>query len=158
MNRFETILHPTDFSPGAEAAFRYACDLARDYGARLVVMHALEPSLPVVGEGGLVPTDLPELRDAAEREFDLLRPEVTGVRVGKLIRYGAAAGTIVDAARELGADLIVLGTHGRTGLGRLLLGSVAEEVVRTAPCPVLTVKADSATRRPAARTAELAAR
>jgi nucleotide-binding universal stress UspA family protein len=156
MKRFETILHPTDFSPGAAPAFRYACELAGDYDARLVVVYVLEPGLPMVGEGGLVPTDLPEIRAAAEREFDALQPTVPGVRLGKLIREGSAPATILAAAREVRADLIVMGTHGRTGLGRLLLGSVAEEVVRKAPCPVLTVKTDAPPSGPELRT-ELAA-
>jgi universal stress protein A len=152
MKRFHTILHPTDFSPGSDVAFRYACDLARDYDARLIVLHALQPVVPLVGEGGLVPNDFPELRDAAEKQLDALQPIGPAVRLERLFRDGPDAATIVETADEVKADLSVMGTHGRSGIGRLFLGSVAEEVLRKARCPVLTVKADKASKveRPAA--------
>jgi nucleotide-binding universal stress UspA family protein len=141
MNRIRTILHPTDFSAGSDAAFRFAADLARDYDAKLVVLYALEPAIAIAGEGALVPFDLDELRAAARKRLDAIRPAGNGLRLERVLREGPSAATVVAFAAELAADLIVMGTHGRTGLGRLFLGSVAEEVLRKAPCPVLTVKA-----------------
>jgi nucleotide-binding universal stress UspA family protein len=138
--QFHTILHPTDFSPGSVNAFRYACALARDCDARLVVVHALEPAVVMVGEAALVPSDLDELRDAAKKQLDAVQPADPSVRIERVFREGPAPGTILEAADEFKADLIVMGTHGRTGLKRLLLGSVAELVLRKAPCPVLTVR------------------
>jgi universal stress protein A len=148
MKRFDTILHPTDFSPGSDAAFGYACDLARDYNAWLVVLYTLEPALPMVGEGGPIATDLLELWDTTREQLDAVQPIVSGVRLRKVFRAGPAPATIVETANEVKADLIVMGTHGRTGIGRLFLGSVAEEVLRRAPCPVLTVKAYKPSERP----------
>ena len=142
MKRFLTILHPTDFSKGSDVAFQYACELARDYNARLVVLHTQEPVSTMIPEGGLIPMDLPDPGDADHKRFDAIQAAGPGVRLEKLFREGAATATIVETAIELKADLIVMGTHGRTGLGRLVLGSVAEHVLRKAPCPVLTVKTD----------------
>jgi nucleotide-binding universal stress UspA family protein len=140
MLRFHTILHPTDFSPNSAEAFRFACALARDCDARLIVVHAVEPAPAMVGEGTLVPYDLEELREDARRKVDELRPSDPGIHMETAIRDGPAPAVILDAANELEADLIVMGTHGRTGLRRLFLGSVAELVLRRAHCPVLTVK------------------
>jgi nucleotide-binding universal stress UspA family protein len=138
--QFHTILYPTDFSPGSASALRYACALARDCDARLVVVHALEPAVAMVGEAALVPSDLAELRDAAKKQLDALQPTDPSVRMERVFREGPAPAVILDVADEFKADLIVMGTHGRTGLKRLLMGSVAELVLRKAPCPVLTVK------------------
>jgi nucleotide-binding universal stress UspA family protein len=141
MSRIRTILHPTDFSENASPAFQYACNLARDYDARLVVVYAMEPVAALVGEGGLVTNDLDERREVARRQLAAVQPTDPAVRMERVIREGPAPGTILDVAAEQHADLIVMGTHGRTGIGRLVLGSVAEWVLRKAPCPVLTVKA-----------------
>jgi nucleotide-binding universal stress UspA family protein len=141
MARPRTILHPTDFSPGSAAAFAYACDLARDSGTRLVVLHVLDAGVPMVAEGVVLPSNLDELRETAWRELDAVHPKDSAIRFERILREGSTVAEILDAAQGLGADLIVMGTHGRTGLGRLLLGSVTEGVLRKAPCPVLTVKA-----------------
>jgi nucleotide-binding universal stress UspA family protein len=133
----KTILVATDFSPMSEHAFRFAGALARDYGARLLVVHVVRPLLAVYSETGVF-VDEPE--DGAAREaIDALT--VPGVAVEKRLLEGDPGPTIVQAARDEGANLIVMGTHGRSGILRVLLGSVAEEVLRTAPCPVMTVKA-----------------
>jgi nucleotide-binding universal stress UspA family protein len=134
-----TILHPTDFSDHSSVAFRMACALARDYGARLVVVHAT--GLPAIAfvEGGAPPRP-EDLFAAAEAELSRVRPPDPQVRVERLLKEGDPVTEILSAAREAGADLIVMGTHGRTGLGRLLMGSVAEHVVRHATCPVVTVR------------------
>jgi nucleotide-binding universal stress UspA family protein len=135
-----TILHPTDFSDSSDHAFRLACALARDYDARLVVVHVgREPVLNPVE--GVVPPE-PE-RYRAELMEQLRRRRAEGLKVRtahQLVFGGDPAAEIVEQAQQTKSDLIVMGTHGRTGLGRLLLGSVTEQVVRRAPCPVLTVK------------------
>jgi nucleotide-binding universal stress UspA family protein len=141
MARFRTILHPTDFSPGSAAAFAYACDLAREYDARLVVLHAFGPVVPIGADGVIVSPDLNELRTIARVEIDALRPTDSAVRIERAVREGPSTLAILEAAAEFQADLIVMGTHGRSGFRRLVLGSVTEEVLRKATCPVLTVKA-----------------
>jgi nucleotide-binding universal stress UspA family protein len=133
-----TILYPTDFSHYSNAAFQLTCSLARDYGATVVVLHV---SPPPVAHGEVVARRQPNgYRDEL---WQLLRryqaPGLTAT-VRHRLEEGDPATEILRVARELNGDLIVLGTHGRTGLGRLLMGSVAEQVVRQAPCPVLTVK------------------
>jgi nucleotide-binding universal stress UspA family protein len=139
MLAIKTILHPTDFSERSDFAFRLACALARDYGARLVILHVAEPPAAVAAEGVLMlpPTiDLEPLRARLQQ----LRPEDPKIMVEHCLVQGGAAEEILQVAQERKCDLIVMGTHGRTGLGRLLMGSVAEQVVRKASCPVLTVK------------------
>lgn len=130
-----TVLHPTDFSERFGNAFQLACALTRDYGARLVVLHVVAP-LPPLAYGDVVPPPDPEslLREAKDR----LEVRGADVRAERRLEEGDPVGEILRVAREIGASLIVLGTHGRTGLSRLLMGSVAEQVVRNAPCPVLT--------------------
>lgn len=140
MMHFHTILHPTDFSSNSACALRYACALARDCAAKLVVVHALEPAAAMVGEAALAPYDLEELRQTAQKQLDELKIADQALNVERLLRDGSAPAVILDAADEFAADLIVMGTHGRTGLNRLLMGSVAEMILRRAPCPVLTVK------------------
>jgi nucleotide-binding universal stress UspA family protein len=138
-----TVLHPTDFSGHSDYAFRLACSLARDYGARLIVLHVLER--PVLIYAGVMTAPPPPAPTAEERQAVLERlhriePPDPAVRVEHLLEEGDPATAILQVAQERQCDLIVLGSHGRTGLGRLLLGSVAEQVVRKASCPVLTVK------------------
>src|SRR5262245_12944554 len=133
-----TILHPTDFSERSRNALHLACALARDYGARLVILHVA--ALPtVVSAEGVLPPD-PELlyREAKEQLGRLEVPDAN-VRVERRFEEGVPVTVILHVAEEIHADLIVMGTHGRTGLARLLMGSVAEQVVRKASCPVLIV-------------------
>jgi nucleotide-binding universal stress UspA family protein len=135
----QTILHPTDFSEHSCYAFRLACSLARDYTARLVIMHVAEPPTVVAGEGVfMLPTndDLEPLRKRLQ-QLGTANPEV---QMEHRLVQGYAIEEILRAAVETKCDLIMMGTHGRTGMGRLLMGSVAEQIVRKAPCPVLTVK------------------
>jgi nucleotide-binding universal stress UspA family protein len=135
-----TILHLTDFSDRSQAALGLACALARDYGARPVVLHVVTMPTVVYGEGGL-PADPDVLHASAREQLDRLAVPLPGLRVAKRLGAGDAAEEILGAARAGNPDLIVMGTHGRTGLARLLMGSVAEQVVRQAACPVVTVKA-----------------
>ncbi|MBO0696975.1 MAG: universal stress protein [Zavarzinella sp.] len=159
MKRIRTILHPTDFSPGSDVAFRYACDLAQDYDAKVLVVYAQGPVIPFGADGVVISPDMDELRAVAEQQLAGIRPADSAVRLERVYRDGPAAGVILDVAAEAKADLIVMGTHGRTGIGRLFLGSVAEEVLRKAPCPVLTVKATAppATNKPAGKAKAAAA-
>jgi nucleotide-binding universal stress UspA family protein len=135
-----TILHPTDFSDASGAAFRLACSLARDHDARLVVLHVgREPVIAPVE--GAVPTDPEQYHQELTTALHHIRAEAPKVRLEHWLTFAAdPAGEIVQVARQVEADLIVMGTHGRTGLRRLVMGSVAEQVVRRAPCPVVTLK------------------
>ena len=144
--RLNEILFPTDFSPASEAAGRIAREMAVQAGARLHVLHVgppvTDPSLP------------------AEHLARAARGLADGLRVETTLLSGWAGRNIVDYAREKRIDLIVVGTHGRTGITHAILGSVAETVVRLAPCLVLTVPASFLTDRaavPAAAPATAAA-
>ena len=134
------VLHPTDFSPHSEAAAKLAFALARDYGARVLVLHVLEPIVMGGVEGVAIPD--PGAYEAEMRaRLEGVRPSGTEVLVEHRLLLGSIAEEILRVAKESRCGVIVLGTHGRGGVGRLLMGSVAEQVVRKAPCPVLTVKA-----------------
>jgi nucleotide-binding universal stress UspA family protein len=133
-----TILHPTDFSDRSEHAFRVACALARDYDARLVVLHVDNLPLALYGDALAMPRP-DDYQDRLREQLNDLR--APGVEVEHRLNEGNPVTEILGAAEEVNADLVVMGTHGRTGLGRLLMGSVAEQVLRQAPCPVLTVRA-----------------
>jgi nucleotide-binding universal stress UspA family protein len=134
-----TVLHPTDFSPGSHLAFRLACSLARDYEARLVILHVAAPPV-TIGTEGVVVFPPENYLDPVQKQLAEVKPRGSQEGVEHQLVEGDPAAEILRAARELPADVIVMGTHGRTGLSRLLMGSVAEAVVRKAPCPVLTAK------------------
>jgi len=134
-----TILHPTDFSEYSEHALRTACALARDYGARLVPLHVA--ASPTIGYAeGIIPPDPESYLEAVRDQLARLDVPDVGIQPDRRLEEGDPVSEILRVARETGADLIVMGTHGRTGLSRLLMGSVAELVVRRSSCPVLTVK------------------
>ena len=141
-----TILHPTDFSPASRAAFTHALALARKEGMELLLVHVLATVMPMVGEGYMSPKTFDDLqrsmRGQAQKQLDRLvaKAKAARVRTRGVLYEGVAADAIARAARAKRAKLIVMGTHGRTGLTRLFMGSVAERVVGTAPCPVLTVR------------------
>lgn len=143
---FHRIVHATDFSPASQPAFRWAVELARGRRAELTLVHVLAPPMPVGGEGYVPPRIyqdvLAEARAEAQRLLAALaaRARRAGARASTLLLEGVAHEGIVRAVRRRRADLLVLGTHGRTGLARVFLGSVAARVVATAPCPVLTVR------------------
>ena len=147
--KFDIILVPTDFSDDAARALETAIQLAKQHSGRIVLLHAYPIDLPITypgfGAGGLVPDEFyRELRAqaAAHVEQTAKQAALSGVSVtGKAVTSPASA-AIVAEAEQLPADLIVMGTRGRTGMKHILLGSVAERVVRTAPCSVLTVKAE----------------
>jgi nucleotide-binding universal stress UspA family protein len=139
------ILLPTDFSPYSAAATKYACELATKFDAELHLLHTLEvhlASTPGFVMGLALPQYIQESRAAAEKALAgvLDPPWAVGRKVVQVVVEGSPKVEIVRYARTQAIDLIVLATHGRSGLAHVLIGSVAESVVRTAPCPVLTVR------------------
>jgi nucleotide-binding universal stress UspA family protein len=134
-----TILHPTDFSSRSKNAFELACALARDYGARLVVLHVKPPKF-MGGEVHALITVAEEVDHELREELDKLQPHDACTNIERMLKQGDAGTEILRTAKEISCDLIVMGTHGRTGLSRLLMGNVAEAVSRKAHCPVITIK------------------
>jgi nucleotide-binding universal stress UspA family protein len=142
LGRIRRILVPHDFSDTAARALAFALDLAEVLGARVTLMHAYEVPAFAFPEGPALSAELvDDLERGARAGLDgvAARANRPGVEVDTVLRRGVAWSEIVTYAQECGANLIVVGTHGRRGFERMLLGSVAEKVVRTAPCPVLTV-------------------
>jgi universal stress protein A len=139
---YKKILFATDFSEPSEAAFQHATALARESGALLMIVHVQEVFISPAGEMLVVPGHLPspQLRKMLN---DVVPHDVT-IRLEHHLVIGTPGEDIVRLADESNADLIVIGSHGRTGLTRLLMGSVAERVMRTAKCPVLIIKAAAA--------------
>jgi nucleotide-binding universal stress UspA family protein len=141
------ILHPTDFSNCSQCALEVAADLATQFRARLIVAHVVETLGPSNVTFGEVEKQLePEgYRNRLWEELKRTSPPVgPGATVEYLLAEGDSAGSIVRIAAERHCDLIVMGTHGHRGLGRFFVGSVAEQVVRRASCPVLTCKSQAA--------------
>lgn len=141
MIRFSCILHPTDFSAPAEYAGRFAAQLAKDHDARLVLLH-VGPRPPSEVGGHIAYPAQPEEYDRAGLEASLAQIKFSDSpkAIERRVVFGAAADSILDMATEYGADLIVMGTHGRSGILRVVMGSVAESVMRHAGCPVLTLR------------------
>ena len=133
------ILHATDLSDHSRPAFDMASALARNYRAELHVLHVVELPFLTTIDGVLVPTPIYEAESTRE-QLENLRPHDPAVTVAHRLFEGDPAEVILALARDLPADLVVMGTHGRGGLSRTLMGSVAEAVVREATCPVLTAK------------------
>jgi nucleotide-binding universal stress UspA family protein len=140
------ILHPTDFSPASRAAFARALADARAERAELLIVHVLSPVTPLTGDEYMSPQTYADVQKSVQaygqKQLDkvVAKAKAAGARVRGLLLEGTTAEAIARAAKSRRADVIVMGTHGRTGLSRLLMGSVAERVVGTAPCPVLTVR------------------
>jgi nucleotide-binding universal stress UspA family protein len=139
------ILVPIDFSEHADRALETAVSLAKAFEARVHLLHCYQIHVGGLSPYGLVIPETLErdVRDAAARRLGELRDGVTsqGVAAESTVTPRFPSDAITDHAREINADLIVMGTRGLTGLKHVLLGSVAERILRTAPCPVLTVKA-----------------
>jgi nucleotide-binding universal stress UspA family protein len=158
------ILLPVDFSDCSQKALHYAISFARQFQAQLLLLHVLEsvyppPELLVVDSSALDS----RVREEAQRQLAAWAKEVPGIPLRTVIRSGNPHLEIVAAAQENNTDLIILGTHGRSGMAHLFLGSTAERVVRRAPCPVMVVrerehdfikmpKAGTVTRRSRSRT------
>ena len=140
------ILHPTDFSECSEAAREQAAAFARSLSAEVILLHVLVEA-PLYSEGWINAKDVRRVYDAERKWVE----ETLEVRAAEMRQAGVATRwktevgnpfeEIVLSAEEEGVDLVVMGTHGWSGLDRLLLGSVADRVIRTAPCPVVTVRA-----------------
>jgi nucleotide-binding universal stress UspA family protein len=140
------IMVPHDFSDTAQRALEFALGIARPLRARVSVMFAYDVVAYGFPEAPAVPTDSAQIERAARAALEDVarRAQGTGVEVEGMLRRGVPWSEINAAAEETKVDLIVMGTHGRRGFARALLGSVAEKVVRTAPCPVLTVRGPAA--------------
>lgn len=147
---FRRILFPTDFSEGANAALAHALELQRQFGASLTLLHVYE--LPIAYTevyafsadliGAIEQSARREMAKAVEHARERARqldPQASS-KIEAKVMVGSGATTIVEEAKRGGYDLIVMGTHGRTGMRHLFIGSMAERVVRTAPCPVLTIR------------------
>jgi nucleotide-binding universal stress UspA family protein len=134
-----TILVPTDFSCLSANAFAIAASLAREAGARVILLHVLgEPSF--AEETGLIPYEPEMHRDEVLDKLEQQAAHCPGLRLQRRLVQGKPVPEILRAAHQSKCDLIVMGTHGETGLRRLLMGSVAEGVARKAPCPVISVR------------------
>ena len=133
------ILYATDFSAASLAAFQVACSLSREPGCQLLVLHVLVPPATVLEmeQAFLAPEE--RFKHAMD-ELLRLRPAEEGTLTDYLLRQGEPAEEILRTAEERDCDFIVLGTHGRSGLGRVIMGSVAEAVLRRATCPVITMR------------------
>lgn len=141
----QTILVPTDFGEPSEAALDYAVELAKALGAEIVVLHAFEIPAMSFPDGAIVATAemTSRIMEGAQTGLDkqVAKYAASGVRIRGVVKQNDAWHSVLAAVEELGADLICMGTHGRRGLPRAILGSVAEKVVRTCPVPVLVVHA-----------------
>lgn len=146
MIKLQRILLPTDFSEFSAAARMYACAFADQFRAELHVLHVIQDLAPLVPEPGAAlapPVDY--LRELELNAHAMLERAIdpqwsVGKTIVKVVRQGPPFLEIVRYAQEANIDLIVMGTHGRSALAHMLMGSVAEKVVRKAPCPVLTVR------------------
>lgn len=139
MMQLRTILHPTDFSESSLAALEMAGALAHDHGAKLIIAHVVPRFVPLAAESiaeALIPQDIEPLRKLLHDT----RPPQADVAIRYILEEGDAAELILRIATESNCDLIVMGTHGRRGLTRLVMGSVAERVSRRAPCAVITMR------------------
>lgn len=147
MGHFRKILVPLDFSKYADAALELAIELAREHGAEVHLVHAYElPAAVTMAYGIAIPQAVWNgVQEAASARLaeGRKRVEAAGLKAETHLATAPAADAIANAAETIGADLIVMGTRGLTGLKHVLLGSVAERTIRTARCPVLTVKSGS---------------
>lgn len=133
------ILFPTDFSHTGDAALKLAASLARERGETLLIVHVEEP--PAAYGGGEMYYGLPDpATEDLQRMLEEVKPDDPAVPFEHRLVTGDPAHAVARLAEEEDVELIVMGTHGRTGVMRLLMGSVAEAIVRHAPCPVLTLK------------------
>ena len=138
--QLKKILVPVDFSDCSKKALQYAIPFARQFGAELTLLHVIEPDV-VLPAAETLPQFIAESPEAAQRSLEDLRETVGADIPSKLImRKGIPHIEILEMANEIGTDLVILSTHGRTGLSHVLLGGTTEKVVRRAGCPVLIVR------------------
>ena len=146
MIQIRRIVCPIDFSPTAQHALDYAAELARSTNAELVLLHVVPDfDYPIRGLGmaQAFPHLRPEMHTRAKEQLTAVQQKLKNVKSTLELRDGVAHDAILDCAKAVKADMIVMGTHGHTGLKHALLGSSAERVVRLSPCPVLTVRSPS---------------
>ncbi len=138
--KYQKILCPVDFDPNSLAALCAAAEIARENGGTVTLLHVIPPLIQPMGMP--VETSLYDEQEkvARTRLAEIERDHLAGVPHESMTYVGDPAPSILKMQRKLGADLIVIGTHGRRGFSRLFLGSVAEHVIREAPCPVLTIR------------------
>ncbi|MGO8702853.1 MAG: universal stress protein [Candidatus Brocadiia bacterium] len=146
MQAIKTILHPTDFSESSKHAMSYAINFAQEFQAKLILLHVIEEISSALYFDMLQAPPLTQLMVNIEKQArqaldEVLPPELRGKLPAEyILRKGVPFVEILNCATHVKADMIVLGTHGRTGLKHALFGSVAEKVVRKASCPVLSVR------------------
>jgi nucleotide-binding universal stress UspA family protein len=141
--QFRHILAPTDFSEYSKTAVASALELAKKFGAKLTILHVVElPPYPVEGyvPPHLSATFLEDLERQATADLAQVVPEAAKVEVARVVAVGTPYRTIIETAEADHVDLIVMAMAGRTGFSHFILGSIAERVVRTASCPVLTIR------------------
>jgi nucleotide-binding universal stress UspA family protein len=140
--KLKRILVPVDFSERSRRAVQYALPLGEQFGAEVTLLHVVQACLPVPEMSAMDATLLQrQMREAGAQQLEALRKGVdTKAELRTLLKVGDPYLETIHAAKELGTDLIILSTHGRTGLAHVLLGSTAERVVRHAGCPVLVVR------------------
>lgn len=144
MTQFKKILHPTDFSDYSKEALDVAAVMARKFGAELIILHVVETYDYAPPEYYMAADELHkevERRlEGSRKHLEEMAAQMGDIKTRTLVTEGKPFVQIIRAAKEEGADMIVLGTHGRSGLAHILIGSTAEKVVRKAPCPVLTIR------------------
>ena len=138
MLQFKTILHPTDFSEPSQHAWKLACSLARDHGARLILAHVRPLSTTLYSTAPIAADELSEMQ--VRMQLQDVVPSDPKLKVDRYLLDGDAAEALIEFIEEHPADLVVMGSHGRTGLTHFVMGSVASDLVRRASCPVLIVK------------------
>lgn len=139
----KSVLVPIDFSPASEKALVYAQVLCKEFGAKLTVLHVVEPIPEVTARSAMLVMESDKVVGRSKKHLEEVLHALglgAGLVEKALVRVGRSYFEITEAARTLKADLIVISTHGRTGLKHVLLGSTAERVVRYAPCPVLVIR------------------
>ncbi|QDV51906.1 universal stress protein [Gimesia fumaroli] len=145
MIKLKNILVPTDFSEFGEQALLYGCELAKRFDAKLHLLNVVQDAVAMFPEPNMMGTSMNDLvsdmQNLAKKQLEEMPglPGTEDLEVVREVRVGPAFLEIIRYAKQAEIDLIVIGTHGRTGIKHMLLGSVAEKVVRKAPCPVLTV-------------------
>lgn len=146
MVNIRRILAPTDFSEHARPALRYAVELAEKFGAELILLHVIPDAILALPDAVMpAPVPMADLNALAQSGREGLSNLIAAEKLEHLrpraeVRVGSPATEILAAATDLRADLLCIATHGRTGLARIVMGSVAEAILREAPCPVLTVR------------------
>ncbi len=154
MFALKTVLVPVDFSELSNAALRYAAEMARTTGGELLLLHVVEAMIPptaYIPLGGYV-QPYHESMDMARQQMDELRPMLEGLTYRTMLRQGLPGDEIVAVAQEEKVDGVIMATHGRSGLSRLLMGSTTEAVVRNANCAVITLRGDWLLSRERSRT------